>query len=663
MSDLSLPPPLVCVVIPSHNKAKTIKRAIDSIKAQTLNNLVCIIVDDSSSDNSKDIILTEIVNDKRFRYERVEFGNVALTRNYGISLSDAPFICTLDGDDWIDSTFLEVCVKPLLNDRSLGIAYTGLMAHNADGSKNISEWPGQFNPDKQLSYPKQNQCPTCNVFRRDAWERTGGYKARYAPYSAGSEDANLWSAICAIGYNAKKVTDEPLFNYTAHGGFVYANAEYKEVDWLSMYPWAKDGLHPFASVATPKRYSHPVRQYDMPLISVIIPVGPGHELEVQNALDSLEMQHFRKWEVIVVWDSPNKCEIEKAYPYVRIISASLPFSIGDEVKFGGNGAGASRNQGVSISRAPLLFFLDADDVLASPDALQKMLDAWNSEQAIIYSDYLGKAIWDYEAAKKAMGDNLLDYNTKTSAAVFKKQSQDFDCELALRQPEYQRDTNMPFYHWSLVSVLIPKAWHIKAGGFDETMDTWEDVLYHWKLARMGYCYHRIQEPLVLYNYHKGYRREASQVIDENGRQKHKSLVQYIKTELERIKPMGCNCGKRKKVEPTITESQMSAMSDDAFVMIEFDFPGSETRQTYGKSLLSPSKQIGPDNKTLDYRGYGRQKGDRFLVHIQDQKVRPDMFRPVQHEVILPEVEKVELAEPQLLVPEVKRRGRPAKVVT
>jgi hypothetical protein len=97
-------------------------------------------------------------------------------------------------------------------------------------------------------------------------------------------------------------------------------------------------------------------------------------------------------------------------------------------------------------------------------------------------------------------------------------------------------------------------------------------------------------------------------------------------------------------------------------MIEFDFPGSETRQTYGKALPSPSKQIGPDGKILDYRGYGRSKGDRFLVHIKDQKIRPDMFRPVQHEVVLPEVEKVKLQEPQLLVPEVKRRGRPAKVL-
>ena len=694
--------PLVSVVIPTHNKAQTVKRTIDSVKSQTLNNLECFIVNDSSTDGSKSVILDAIKDDKRFSYSEVSYRNVADTRNFGIQQSSGIYICTIDSDDWIDDTFLEKCTKELIKDRSLGIVYTGLRTHHADGSSTISQWPGQFNPDKQLSYPKMNQCPTCNVFRRAAWERVGGFKARYAPYSAGSEDAALWSAITSIGYNAKQVTvdysaqiyalgteilkiktgsdmtdlapkieelrklreqdgkAEPLFNYTAHGGHVHGNRDYSEVDWLSMYPWAKDGLHPFASVATPKRWSHPVRQYDQPLVSVVIPVGPGHELEVQNALDSLEMQSFRKWEVIVVDDTGSKgkphsfYDLSISYPYAR----QMYSGINNEHSLG---AGISRNRGASMARAPLLFFLDADDVLAHPDALQMMIEAWNAEQSIIYSDYLGKAVWDYDAAKKAMGDNLLDYNTKTGMAVFKKQSQDFDCELAIKQPLLQMGDAMPYYHWSLVSVLIPKMWHDKIGGFDESMETWEDVLYHWEAARLGYCYHRIPEPLVLYNYHKGHRREASQVIDESGRQKHKSLVQYIKTELEKVKIVGCNCGKRKQVQSTVTEAQMADMPDTAFVMIEFDFPGSETRQTYGKALPSPSRQIGPDKKLLDYKGYGRQKGDRFLVHIQDQRARPDMFKLVQHEVILPEVERVELPEPQLLVPEAKRRGRPAKV--
>jgi len=87
----------------------------------------------------------------------------------------------------------------------------------------------------------------------------------------------------------------------------------------------------------------------------------------------------------------------------------------------------------------------------------------------------------------------------------------------------------------------------------------------------------------------------------------------------------------------------------------------QVSRNVGSSQSSASKQVGPDGKVLDYKGYGRRKGDRFLVHVKDQQTRPDMFRLVQADVVLPELSKVELAEPMLLVAE-KRRGRPAKVV-
>jgi glycosyltransferase involved in cell wall biosynthesis len=673
-------PATVGVVIPVYNKTvEQVKRAIGSVLTQTFKASQITVVNDGSANTQEVRECVGSFNNTDILYIEQSNQGVANARNNGIAHTDSKYITCLDSDDWLDPTFLEVCIKALESDRSLGIAYTGLRAHNADGTNGVSQWPGEFNPDKQLSYPKQNQCPTTNVFRRDAWERVGGYKSRYCPTGAGSEDAAFWSAICSIGYNAKKVTDEPLFNYSAEGGQVHANREYVEVDWLSMYPAAKDNLHPFASVATPKRWSHPVRQYDQPTISVIIPVGPGHEKEVINALDSLEMQHFRKWEAVVVWDSNegielsegNKIEVidvylskeikalVKAYPYVRWTATA-----------GKKGAGAARNRGASIARAPLLFFLDADDVLADPHALDKMIEAWSREEAVIYSDYLGKAVWDYEEAVKAMGDDLLGYNEKTQTAVFKKQSADFDCAKAQRQPEFERSSpNMPYYHWCLVSVLIPKIWHSEIGGFDEAMETWEDVDYMWRLARAGKCFHRVPDPLVMYNYHKGNRRERSGVVDEDSLQKHKSLVQYIKQKYEGLKPVMCNCGQKRQPLQVNGEAAVAEFGNDAqFVMVEFDFAGSASRDHFGQTLKSVTGQRGPDGKILDYKGYSRRRSDRFLVHVNDQRARPDMFKLVS-DVKLPEAPKVELAEPVLLVEEktkvkggeVPKRGKRAKV--
>jgi glycosyltransferase involved in cell wall biosynthesis len=660
-------PATVSVVIPVFNKTiEQVERAVDSCLRQTMRPKEIIVIDDGSERTYEQVESMGAQGYYPISYIRQHNQGVAVARNFGISATTSKYIAALDSDDWLAPTFLEVCIKALESDRSLGIAYTSLRAHNADGSNDISQWPGTFNPDKQLSYPKQNQIPTTCLFRRDAWERVGGYKSRYSPNGAGSEDAAFWSAICSIGYNAKKVTDEPLFNYSAEGGFVHGNKEYTEMDWLSMYPWAKDGQHPFASVATPKRHSHPVRQYDQPTISVIIPVGPGHEQEVTNALDSLEMQHFRKWEAIVVWDfNPHEndtCKaISRAYPYVRFLTAvGMAYPEGQSM----NGAGWSRNLGAKCSRAPLLFFLDADDVLVDAHALDKMLEAWNREEAIIYSDYLGKAVWDYDEAKKAMGDDLLGYNQKQQTAVFKKRSTDFDCAKAQRQPEFERSSpHMPYYHWCLVSVLIPKIWHDEIGGFDENMSTWEDVDYHWRQARAGHCYYRVDDPLVMYSYHKGYRREQSAVRDEDSLQKHKSLIQYINRKYEGIQTVGCNCGGKRQTVQVNGEKSVSGMSDSQLVEIELTFPETMTQDHWGQPLKSITGQRGSDGKLFDYKGYSRKRGERFLVHILDQRARPDMFKLVS-DVKLPESPKVELAEPMLLVEKKMstKRGRRVKVI-
>lgn len=623
-------PDIVDIIIPVYNKPpEQLLRAIESTKSQTLQPANIIVVDDGSNESCENKVPDYVT------YIRQHNQGVAQARNTGIRHSSATYICCLDADDWLEPSFLEICVKELKHDRSLGIAYTGLKAHQPDKEPVISDWPPPFNYDRQIR--RQNQVPTACVFRRDAWERVGGYRSRYCPMGAGSEDAAFWTAIGSIGYHGKKVTDKALFNYSLGTGMASGNAEYREVDWLAMYPWVEDKKHPLASIATPKFLSHPVRQYDEPLVSVIIPVGPGHEREVINALDSLEMQHFRKWEAVIVWDNDNSYqELLTSFPYARLIESNK------------QGAGYARNRGAEIARGDFLFFLDADDMLADPNAFNLIIEAWNDNEAIIYSDYLGKAVWDYGEAQKKLGDKLLQFNSKTSEAVFKKHSVEYDCERAQQQPKHENISSMPYYHWALISVLIPKAWHNEIGGFDESLETWEDVDYHWRLARAGKCYYRVKKHLVLYNYHKGHRREASGVHDQKSLQRHKNLVQYIRDKYKDIKPMGCDCGGKRNPPKQTIEGQAVNMDDNEFVLIEFDFPGSDTRASYGKSLKSPTRQIDSKGQLLNYHGYSRRKGDRFLVHVADHKARPDMFKLAPQEVKRPEIKKEPTPEPELI---------------
>jgi glycosyltransferase involved in cell wall biosynthesis len=90
--------PLVSVVIPTHNRSGQLKRAIDSVLAQTHRNLEIIIVDDASTDNTQDVVAA--FRDPRIRYvRRDENRGASVTRNIGIQVSTGAYIAFLDDDD------------------------------------------------------------------------------------------------------------------------------------------------------------------------------------------------------------------------------------------------------------------------------------------------------------------------------------------------------------------------------------------------------------------------------------------------------------------------------------------------------------------------------------------------------------------------------------
>ena len=103
--------PKVSVIIPLYNKAPYLKKALDSVLAQTYSNWECIIIDDGSTDDSA-TIASQWINASRlspsaFRLVSQENAGVSAARNHGIALSQGEYIAFLDADDWWAPTFLE----------------------------------------------------------------------------------------------------------------------------------------------------------------------------------------------------------------------------------------------------------------------------------------------------------------------------------------------------------------------------------------------------------------------------------------------------------------------------------------------------------------------------------------------------------------------------
>ena len=91
---------LVSVIIPTHNREKTIERAVDSVLNQTYKNIEIIIVDDCSTDSTLEVLKSRyggFANVTIFQLERNSGACVA--RNKGIDLSRGEYIAFLDSDD------------------------------------------------------------------------------------------------------------------------------------------------------------------------------------------------------------------------------------------------------------------------------------------------------------------------------------------------------------------------------------------------------------------------------------------------------------------------------------------------------------------------------------------------------------------------------------
>ena len=105
---------LISVAIPVYNGETTLRKCVDSILAQTYENIEVILVNDGSTDRSEDICRSYEQIDPRVKVISKENGGLSSARNAGIDKSCGEYIFFIDSDDWIDSDTLEVLLNAAL---------------------------------------------------------------------------------------------------------------------------------------------------------------------------------------------------------------------------------------------------------------------------------------------------------------------------------------------------------------------------------------------------------------------------------------------------------------------------------------------------------------------------------------------------------------------
>ncbi len=567
----------VAVVIPCYNYGRFVGEAVKSVMEQSSKVQEIVVVDDGSTDNSREVI-TALAKHYPITPIFQENQGVAAARNHGIEATTSPFIICLDADDQLHKEYVRLCRTALKERRDLGVVYTGLRMLNEDGSPSPIEtdWPPEFKwgIQAQVTNPPANCIASAAMFRRALWEAAGGYHQRYAP----GEDTELWTRGLSMGFDARRVTHEKLFLYRAHAGSASRTKPYKPID--DDKPWMRpEAIDPLGA---PERSGRPkkVYSYALPLISVILPVGPGHTAHVYAALESLLAQSFRLWEVVLVDDTIHTTQKDGKLGF------STEFSLGalEQYPFvhyipnlkGNHGAGAARNLGIQSAQAPLLFFLDADDFL-QPDALEELLRKWI----------------EFNGQRYTYGDWFLDTGKQVETHPSMEYSQG---EWTMQHP---------------VSVLIPRADVLEVGCFDEKMTWAEDHELFLKLAIAGRCGQRVPKPLLTYRAALGQRRQLLHSDDDR-----KAMIDLMRSRHGEYfsgnggKKMGSCCGGSSAAEILLQakrylqggDEKMDTKQDEnlPFVRMEFigESVGARTFTVNGRSYRGGRN---PLNRYIDAR--------------------------------------------------------------
>lgn len=126
---------LISVIVPNYNHSLFLKERIDSILEQTYSNFEIIILDDCSTDNSREIIEAYRNNPKVYQiiYNENNSGSTFKQWNKGIGLARGEYIWIAESDDYAKPRLLEVLYKGFEDDSGAVLSYTQSYRMNKEG--------------------------------------------------------------------------------------------------------------------------------------------------------------------------------------------------------------------------------------------------------------------------------------------------------------------------------------------------------------------------------------------------------------------------------------------------------------------------------------------------------------------------------------------------
>ena len=316
--------PKVSVIIPAYNQAHFLQDAVDSVLNGIYADFEIVIVDDGSTDHTRQI--AENISDPRVKYVYQENRGLAGARNTGIRNTTGKYIAYLDSDDLFAPEKLEVLAKKLDNEPELGLVAGQNILIGDEGSA-LGEIFDTPLPQDGARLLLGNPITVGSVLLRREWQEKAGF---FDESLRSYEDWDMWLRLAKLGCKMGWVP-KPVYYYRFHSAqmtrddrqmttatFAVLDKVYQESDLPPSWLTLRDEAYSHANIRSAAQ-AYSVRKYDQAKEYLREAVRLNPALSANNA--ELLAKNIMGW--------ANYSKTSEPLPFLEDIYANLPENLED----------------------------------------------------------------------------------------------------------------------------------------------------------------------------------------------------------------------------------------------------------------------------------------------------------------------------------------------
>lgn len=293
----------ISVIVPVYNTEKYVENTLDSILNQTYKNLEIIVINDGSTDNSKQICEKKALTDNRIIMINTENQGAGAARNLGLSKATGEYISFIDSDDLIVPEYYEV-LESMIRENDADIAECKFVRIN-----NASEKINQIEEERLEFFSREekllqlygiddklyiNTVIMCNkLFKKELFQNTG----ILYPINRIIDDEFI---IYHLIYNSNKivVTNKIMYGYVQSQGSVMRN-EYpskRVFDTIDVY----DGVYDFfkdKNIVDLEYYI--LLRYLKYCVELLVKTNNSNMKEKEEVKKLIKIKFEEKWEIVL----------------------------------------------------------------------------------------------------------------------------------------------------------------------------------------------------------------------------------------------------------------------------------------------------------------------------------------------------------------------------